>query len=196
MLSTESTADGQIFEAGRHVRQTSTRLKSYSSVMELNPDLMDITAQLDHDRAEGIFYGPLHGIPFLVKDNIATKDKMETTAGSEALLGSVITRDAHVVRQLREAGAILVGHANMNEWAGIRSSEFSSGYSSRGGQTRNPYNLTTGPGGTSGGSAVAVAANLVSFALGTETDGSVTIPAFRNGLVGIKPTVGLTSRDG
>lgn len=164
--------------------------------MELNPDVMEIAASLDAERAAGSVRGPLHGIPFLVKDNIATKDKMETTAGSWALLGSVVPRDAHVVRRLRESGAILLGHASMSEWACMRTNTYSEGYSARGGQSRSPYNLTLSPGGSSSGSAAAVAANMVMFALGTETDGSVIWPAERNALVGIKPTVGLTSRAG
>lgn len=140
--------------------------------MELNPDFMEIAAALDNERAAGRVRGPLHGIPFLVKDNIATKDKMETTAGSWALLGSVAPRDSHVVARLREAGALLLGHATLSEWADMRSSNYSEGYSARGGQARSPYNLTTNPGGSSSGSAAAVAANLCTFALGTETDGS------------------------
>ena len=164
--------------------------------MEINPDLLDIAAALDLERAKGHVRGPLHGIPFLVKDNIGTKDKMETTAGSWMLLGSVIPRDAHVVHRLREAGALLMGHATLSEWADMRTNSYSEGYSARGGQCRSPYNLTTTPGGSSSGSGSAVAANLVTFALGTETDGSVIDPAERNAVVGIKPTVGLTSRDG
>ncbi|RFU32293.1 hypothetical protein B7463_g4036, partial [Scytalidium lignicola] len=164
--------------------------------MEINPDVLEIAAALDQERAHGKVRGPLHGIPFLVKDNIGTKDKMETTAGSWALLGSVIPRDAHVVALLRQAGAVLMGHATLSEWADMRSNIYSEGYSARGGQCRSPYNLTTTPGGSSSGSAAAVAANQMMFALGTETDGSVINPAERNALVGIKPTVGLTSRAG
>lgn len=140
--------------------------------MELNPDMMQIAATLDLERSQGHIRGPLHGIPFLVKDNIATKDKMETTAGSWALLGSVVPRDAHVVSRLREDGAILMGHATLSEWADMRSNSYSEGYSARGSQARSPYNLTVNPGGSSSGSAGAVAANLVVFSLGTETDGS------------------------
>lgn len=164
--------------------------------MEINPDLFEIAASLDTERRKGQTRGPLHGIPFLVKDNIATKDQMETTAGSWALLGSIVPRDAFVVRKLREAGAILMGHATLSEWADMRSNIYSEGYSARGGQCRSPYNLTVNPGGSSSGSGVAVTANIVPFALGTETDGSITSPADRNSLVGIKPTIGLTSRDG
>ncbi|KAH8676894.1 amidase signature domain-containing protein [Tricladium varicosporioides] len=167
-----------------------------NAVMELNPDLFEIANDLDAERKQGYIRGPLHGIPFLVKDNIATKDKMETTAGSWMLLGSVVPRDAHVVHRLRESGAILMGHATLSEWADMRSNSYSEGYSARGGQARSPYNLTQNPGGSSSGSGGAVAANLVPFALGTETDGSIINPAERNSLVGIKPTVGLTSRSG
>ena len=140
--------------------------------MELNPDFMPIAAALDAERAAGSVRGPLHGIPFLVKDNIATKDKMETTAGSWMLLGSVVPRDAYVVAKLREAGALLLGKATLSEWADMRSSGYSEGYSARGGQARSPYNLTLNPGGSSSGSAASVAGNICMFSLGTETDGS------------------------
>jgi amidase len=167
-----------------------------NSIIELNPDAEDIAIALDAERAAGHVRGPLHGIPFIVKDNIATKDQMETTAGSWMLLGSVVPRDAFVVAKLRQAGALLMGKATLSEWADMRSNNYSEGYSARGGQPRSPYNLTLNPGGSSSGSAAAVAANIVPFALGTETDGSVINPAERNALVGIKPTVGLTSRAG
>ncbi|KAF7889748.1 uncharacterized protein EAF02_002163 [Botrytis sinoallii] len=166
------------------------------TVMQINPEFIQIASALDHERKLGKIRGPLHGIPFLVKDNIATKDKLETTAGSWMLLGSIVPRDAHVVKRLRESGAILMGHSTLSEWADMRSNSYSEGYSARGGQCRSPYNLTTTPGGSSSGSASAVGANLITFALGTETDGSVINPAERNGVVGFKPTVGLTSRDG
>lgn len=142
--------------------------------MELNPDFMQIATALDAERAAGLVRGPLHGIPFLVKDNIATKDKMETTAGSWMLMASVVPRDAYVVARLREAGALLLGKATMSEWADMRSSSYSEGYSARGGQARSPYNLTLNPGGSSSGSVAAVAGNICMFALGTETDGSGT----------------------
>ncbi|KAI9742697.1 MAG: hypothetical protein M1818_003838 [Claussenomyces sp. TS43310] len=165
-------------------------------LLQLNPDVLDIAARLDAERRAGIIRGPLHGIPFLVKDNIASKDKMETTAGSAALLGSIVPRDAHVLAQLRHAGAVLLGKATLSEWADMRSNNYSEGYSARGGQCRSAYNLTVNPGGSSSGSAAAVGANAIAFALGTETDGSVINPAERNAVVGIKPTVGLTSRAG
>ncbi|KAF9890131.1 hypothetical protein FE257_006292 [Aspergillus nanangensis] len=166
------------------------------AVLQHNPDAVMIAKMLDEERAHGKLRGPLHGIPFLVKDNIATKDRMETTAGSLALLGSVVPRDSFVVDKLRRAGAILLGKAALSEWADMRSTNYSEGFSGRGGQCRSAYNLTVNPGGSSSGSGVAVGANLVPFALGTETDGSVINPAQRNAAVGIKPTVGLTSRDG
>lgn len=170
--------------------------KYLDAIMELNPDFMQIASALDAERAAGYVRGPLHGIPFLIKDNIASKDKMETTAGSWVLLGSIVPRDAHVVARLREQGALLFGHATLSEWADMRSNFYSEGYSARGGQARGPYNLTMNPGGSSSGSGAAVAANLCMFSLGTETDGSVISPAERNALLGIKPTVGLTSRAG
>ena len=140
--------------------------------MELNPDYLQIASSLDAERKSGKVRGPLHGIPFVVKDNIATKDKMETTAGSWALLGSVVPRDAFVIKKLREAGAVLLGKATLSEWADMRSNDYSEGYSARGGQARSPYNLVVNPGGSSSGSAAAVAANQVAFSLGSETDGS------------------------
>lgn len=162
----------------------------------MNPDALAIASELDAKRRVGRVRGPLHGIPFLVKDNIASKDKLQTTAGSWALQGSIVPRDAFVVSRLRQAGAVLMGKATLSEWADMRSNNYSEGYSGRGGQARSSYNLTVNPGGSSSGSAIAVANNVVSFALGTETDGSVINPAERNAIVGIKPTVGLTSRAG
>ncbi|KAK5266572.1 hypothetical protein LTR96_008419 [Exophiala xenobiotica] len=173
--------------------QTQTYL---SSILEFNPDALSIAQARDHERKHGKIRGPLHGIPFIVKDNIAAKDKMETTAGSWALVGSIVPRDAHVVSKLRDAGAVLFGKASLSEWADMRSNNYSEGYSARGGQCRSAYNLTVSPGGSSSGSGVAVSANVIAFALGTETDGSVISPAERNSIVGIKPTVGLTSRAG
>lgn len=167
-----------------------------NSLLQLNPDALAIAAQMDSERAAGRVRGPLHGIPFTVKDNIATRDNLETMAGSWALLGSVVPRDAFVVKQLRDAGAVLFGKATLSEWADMRSNSYSEGYSARGGQARSSYNLTLNPGGSSSGSAAGVAANAIAFSLGTETDGSVINPAERNAIVGIKPTVGLTSRSG
>nr|OQO27358.1 hypothetical protein B0A51_05063 [Rachicladosporium sp. CCFEE 5018] len=167
-----------------------------NSVLEINPDAYDIATSLDCERKAGKVRSKLHGLPFLVKDNIASADKLQSTAGSWALLGSVVPRDAFVVAKLREAGAILLGKATLSEWADMRSNNYSEGYSARGGQARSPYNFTVNPGGSSTGSAIAVSNNVVPFALGTETDGSVINPSMRNAIVGIKPTVGLTSRAG
>jgi len=166
------------------------------SVIELNPDALEIAQALDKERHTKGSRGPLHGIPLLLKDNIATLDRMQTTAGSLALVGSRPPRDAFVAQKLREAGAVLLGKANLSEWANLRSTTSSSGWSARGGQTRNPYVLDRTPCGSSSGSAVAIAANLAVASLGSETDGSIICPATSNGLVGIKPTVGLTSRAG
>jgi amidase len=166
------------------------------SIIEINPDIREIARSLDEERAAKGPRGPLHGIPILLKDNIATADRMQTTAGSLALVGARPKRDAFVASRLREAGAVLLGKANLSEWANFRSSASSSGWSGRGGQVRNPYVLDRSPCGSSAGSAVAVAANLVAAALGTETDGSIMCPSSLNGVVGIKPTVGLTSRAG
>ena len=166
------------------------------AVLEANPDALAIADALDAERRERGPRGPLHGIPILLKDNIDTADAMETTAGSLALLGSRPARDATVAARLRAAGAVLLGKTNMSEWANFRSTRSSSGWSARGGQCRNPYVLDRNPCGSSSGSAVAVAAGLCAAALGTETDGSIVCPATLCGVVGLKPTVGLTSRAG
>lgn len=165
-------------------------------MLQVNPDALRIARKTDAERAAGLIRGPLHGIPFVVKDNIASKDRLETAAGSLALVGSIVPRDSFVVAQLRKAGAVLLGKSTLSEWADARSSNYSEGYSATGGQARSSYNLTVNPGGSSSGSAIAVANNVVAFALGTETDGSVINPAERNAIVGIKPTVGLVSRAG
>ena len=166
------------------------------SVIETNPDAPAIAAQLDRERAAGDVRGPLHGIPILLKDNIDTADHMQTTAGSLALLGSRPACDATVAAALREAGAIILGKANLSEWANFRSNGSTSGWSARGGQCCNSYDLSRNPGGSSSGSGAAVSANLAAAALGTETDGSIVNPAGACGIVGIKPTVGLSSRAG
>lgn len=166
------------------------------SVLEVNPDALAIADSLDAERRAGRVRGPLHGIPILLKDNIDTNDKQLTTAGSLALVGSRPTQDATVARKLRDAGAILLGKANLSEWANFRSTQSSSGWSGRGRQTKNPYALDRNPCGSSSGSAAAVAASLAAAALGTETDGSIVCPSSLCGVVGIKPTVGLTSRAG
>ena len=166
------------------------------SVIELNPDAEEIATTLDRERKEGRVRGPLHGIPILIKDNIDTRDRMMTTAGSLALLGSKPLQDAFVAKKLRDAGAVILGKTNLSEWANFRSSKSSSGWSARGGQTRNPYALDRNPCGSSSGSGVAASANLCAAAIGTETDGSIVCPSNANSLVGIKPTVGLVSRSG
>ncbi|MES2206106.1 MAG: amidase family protein [Pseudomonadota bacterium] len=166
------------------------------SIIEINPDLLDIAKALDKERKEKGSRGLLHGIPILLKDNIDTKDKMLTTAGSWSMVGSIPEKDATVALKLRDAGGILFGKANMSEWANYRSSNSSNGWSGRGGQTKNPYHLAQDPCGSSTGSAVAVSANLVAVSLGTETSGSIICPSATCGVVGIKPTVGLVSRAG
>ncbi len=167
-----------------------------NSVIELNPDVLEIADRLDEERKTGKVHGPLHGIPILIKDNIATKDRMQTTAGSLALEGSIVPRDAYLVKKLRKAGAIILGKTNLSEWANFRGKNSVSGWSSRGGLTRNPYALDRSACGSSSGSGAAVAANFCAAAIGTETDGSIICPAQTNGIVGIKPTVGLISRSG
>ncbi len=167
-----------------------------NAVIELNPDSLTIAAQLDDERKAGRVRGPLHGIPVLIKDNIDTADKMRTTAGSLALADNIAARDAFVADRLRAAGAIILGKTNLSEWANFRSSHSSSGWSGRGGQTRNPYALDRSPSGSSSGSGSAASSCYCAGAIGTETDGSVTSPSAASGLVGIKPTVGLVSRSG
>lgn len=166
------------------------------SILEINPDAMAVARSLDEERATTGPRGPLHGIPILLKDNIATADAMQTTAGSLALVGARVPRDAFVAKKLRAAGAVILGKANLSEWANFRSDHSSSGWSGRGGQVHNPYVLDRSPCGSSSGSAVAVAASLAAASLGSETDGSILCPSAVNGVVGIKPTVGLTSRAG
>lgn len=166
------------------------------SVIETDPDALQVADALDRERAEKGPRGPLHGIPILLKDNIDTAGAMATTAGSLALVGSRPSADAFLVQQLRKAGAVILGKTNLSEWANIRSSRSTSGWSGRGGLTRNPYALDRNTSGSSSGSAVAVAASLCACAVGTETDGSIVSPSSVNGIVGIKPTVGLVSRTG
>jgi amidase len=169
---------------------------SVRSVLEINPDALDIATTLDRERADGHVRGLLHGIPILLKDNIDTADNQQTTAGSLALVGISVAEDATVAARLRAAGAVLLGKTNMSEWANFRSAFSASGWSARGGQTRNPHVLDRTPSGSSSGSAAAVAASLCTVAIGTETDGSIISPSAVCGVVGIKPTVGLTSRAG
>jgi amidase len=180
----------------RRIRRIDLSGIQLNSVIEVNPDALEIAAELDAERRKGKVRGPLHGIPILVKDNFATRDKMETTAGSLALLGSVVPRDAFVVRQLRRAGAVILGKTNLSEWANFRSTQSSSGWSGRAGQCLSPYVLDHNPCGSSSGSGTAAAASLAAGTLGTETDGSIVCPSSHNSLCGIKPTLGLTSRSG
>ncbi len=167
-----------------------------NAVIELNPDALAIADDLDKERKAGKIRGHLHGIPVLIKDNINTGDKMLTTAGALALMGNKAVKDAFIIQQLRAAGAVLLGKTNLSEWANFRSTRSCSGWSSRGGQTKNPVILDRNASGSSSGSGSAVAANLCTVAIGTETDGSIISPASVNGIVGIKPTVGLLSRSG
>jgi len=175
------------------IKELNGRLKA---ILEINPEALAIARNLDRERKEKGPRGRLHGIPIVLKDNLDTHDKMTTTAGSLALEGSIPVRDAYVVARLREAGAVILAKANLSEWANFRSDNSSSGWSGRGGQCRNPYALDRNPCGSSSGSAVAVSANLCAVAIGTETNGSIVCPSNANGVVGIKPTVGLVSRSG
>ena len=165
-------------------------------VIEVNPDALAVAESLDRERKGGRVRGPLHGIPMLLKDNLDTADRMTTTAGSLALAGSTPAQDSSVAAKLRAAGVVFLGKANLSEWANFRSTHSTSGWSGRGGQARNPYVLDRNPCGSSSGSGGAVAANLCAVAIGTETDGSIVCPSAANGIVGIKPTVGLVSRAG
>ena len=167
-----------------------------NAVIEINPEALAIARALDKERKAKGPRGLLHGVPILLKDNLDTGDRMMTTAGSLALFGSLAPRDSFVAQKLRAAGAVILGKTNLSEWANFRSSRSTSGWSGRGGQTKNPYALDRNPSGSSSGSAVAVAANLCAAAIGTETDGSIVSPSSFNGIVGIKPTVGLVSRAG
>jgi amidase len=199
----QNLIDRHGFSAASLVRKYLKRIEAIdrsgprlNAVLELNPDALSIAAELDRERKAHGRRGPLHGIPVLVKDNIDTHDRMTTTAGSLALKGSRPLRDAFLVERLRAAGAVLLGKTNLSEWANFRGFNSSSGWSGRGGQTRNPYALDRNPSGSSSGSAVAVSANLCPVAVGTETDGSILSPSSFTGIVGLKPTVGLISRSG
>ncbi|MEO8041289.1 MAG: amidase [Acidobacteriota bacterium] len=171
--------------------------RATNAMIEMNPDALAIAAELDRDRKAGKIRGPLHGIPVVLKDNIDTADKMKTTAGSLALLDAPVPkRDAFLVEQLRRAGAVILGKTNLSEWANFRSTVSTSGWSGRGGQTRNPYILDRNPCGSSSGTGAAIAANFAAVGIGTETDGSIVCPSSICGIVGLKPTVGLISRSG
>jgi amidase len=176
------------------IRAIDKRGPAVNAVIQINPDALRIADALDKERRTNRPRGPLHGIPVLIKDNIGTADRMMTTAGSLALLGSIPSSDAFLVSRLRDAGAVILGKTNLSEWANIRSNRSTSGWSGRGGQTRNPYALDRNPCGSSSGSGVAVSANQCAVAVGTETSGSIICPSTTNGIVGIKPTVGLVSR--
>ena len=178
------------------IQQIDTQGPALNAVIELNPEARSIADTLDAERASKGPRGPLHGIPVLIKDNIGTADHMMTTAGSMALVGFTPPKDSAVARRLREAGAVILGKTNLSEWANFRSSHSSSGWSGRGGQTRNPYALDRNPCGSSSGSGAGVSANLCAVAIGSETDGSIVCPSAMNGVVGIKPTLGLVSRAG
>lgn len=178
------------------IEEVDKRGPGLNSVIELNPDALSIAADLDKERKAKRLRGALHGIPILIKDNIDTHDRMTTTAGSLALGGSIPLQDSFVAKKLRDAGAVIIGKTNLSEWANFRSSHSSSGWSGRGGQTKNPYVLDRNPCGSSSGTGAAISANLATIGIGTETDGSVVCPSSANSLVGIKPTVGLISRAG
>jgi amidase len=180
----------------QRIEQIDKRGPAINAVIELNPDALGIARALDKERKEKGPRGPLHGIPVLLKDNIDTHDRMMTTAGSLALLNSIAPRDSFVAERLREAGSVILGKTNLSEWANFRSSRSTSGWSGRGGQTKNPYVLDRNPSGSSSGSGAAVSANLCAAAIGTETDGSIISPSSLCGMVGLKPTVGLVSRSG
>lgn len=196
MQSGKETAVSLVRKYLRRIEDFNQRGPRLRAVLEINPDAPAIARALDHERKAKGPRGPLHGIPVLIKDNLDTHDRMMTTAGSLALLGSVPPRDSFVVQKLREAGAVMLGKTNLSEWANFRGDRSSSGWSGRGGQTNNPYALDRNPSGSSSGSAAGVAANLCAVAIGTETDGSIISPAAVCGVVGVKPTVGLVSRAG
>ena len=196
MKSGKYTARGITEKYLARIDAVDKRGPAVNSVIELNPDALALAEDSDKERKQKGARGPLHGIPVLIKDNIDTADKMMTTAGSLALVGSKPPKDSMVAQKLREAGAIIIGKTNLSEWANIRSRHSSSGWSGRGGQTKNPYALDRNPCGSSSGSGAAVSANLCTVAIGTETDGSIVCPSSSNGLAGIKPTVGSVSRSG
>ncbi len=178
------------------IERIDRRGPALNSVIETNPDAVAIAEALDRERKQGRVRGPLHGVPVLIKDNIGTADRMETTAGSLALVGARPASDAFIVGRLREAGAVIIGKTNLSEWANFRSTHSTSGWSGRGGQTRNPYALDRNPCGSSSGTGAGVSANLALVGVGTETDGSIVCPSGTCGIVGIKPTLGLVSRSG
>jgi amidase len=196
MSSGKHTSESIMKKYLERIDEIDKRGPAINSVIEVNPDALAIATEMDRERKAGRRRGPLHGIPVLIKDNIDTHDRMMTTAGSLALQGSIAPQDSTVAKKLREAGAVIIGKTNLSEWANFRSSHSSSGWSGRGGQTKNPYVLDRNPCGSSSGTGAAIAANLAAIGVGTETDGSVVCPSNANSLVGIKPTVGLISRAG
>ncbi len=196
MQSGQETARSVTEQYLARIEAVDRRGPTLRSVIEINPDALTIADRLDAERRSGRTRGPLHGIPVLIKDNIATADRMMTTAGSLALVGAKPPTDAFIVTRLREAGAVILGKTNLSEWANFRSTHSTSGWSGRGGLAKNPYALDRNTSGSSSGSGAAIAANLAAAAVGTETDGSIVSPSNTNGLVGIKPTLGLLSRSG
>lgn len=196
LQSGKTTSEKLVRDYSRRIAEIDHAGPLLRSVIELNPDAPAIARDLDRERRAKGPRGPLHGVPILLKDNIDTHDRMMTTAGSLALLGSIAPRDAFIVQRLREAGAVILGKTNLSEWANFRSTRSTSGWSGRGGLTRNPYVLDRNTSGSSSGSAAAVAASLCAVAVGTETDGSILSPSSYNGIVGLKPTLGLVSRSG
>ena len=194
MKSGRFTARSLVEKYSSRIDEIDKHGPAINSVIELNPDALAIAEGLDQERKIKGPRGPLHGIPVLIKDNIDTADRMMTTAGSLALLGSKPAKDSFVAEKLRAAGAVILGKTNLSEWANIRSSHSTSGWSGRGGLTKNPYALDRNPCGSSSGSGAGVSANLCAAAIGTETDGSIVCPSSSNGIAGIKPTVGLVSR--
>ena len=196
MVSGRRTAQSITRDYLERIEDMDRKGPALRAVLEINPDAMAIAKSLDEERKSRGTRGPMHGIPVLIKDNIDTHDRMTTTAGSYALEGSIPPQDAFIAKRLRDAGAIILGKTNLSEWANFRSTHSSSGWSGRGGQAKNPYVLDRSPCGSSSGSGSAVAANFCTVAVGTETDGSITCPASINGIVGIKPTLGLVSRAG
>src|ERR1700674_4443443 len=196
MKSGKFTARSLVEKYSARIDEIDKHGPAINSVLELNPDALSIADALDQERKSKGPRGPLHGIPVLIKDNIDTADRMMTTAGSLALVGSKPAKDSFVAQKLRAAGAVILGKTNLSEWANIRSSHSVSGWSGRGGQTRNPYALDRNPCGSSSGTGAGISANLAAAGIGTETDGSIVCPSSSNGLAGIKPTVGLVSRGG
>ena len=196
MKSGKFTARSLVEKYTARIEEIDKRGPAVNAIIEMNPDAASIAEALDRERKDKGPRGPLHGIPVLVKDNIDTADHMMTTAGSLALMGSKPPKDSFVVQRLRAAGAVILGKTNLSEWANIRSSHSTSGWSGRGGLTKNPYALDRNPCGSSSGTGAGISANLAAAGIGTETDGSIVCPSSSNGLAGIKPTVGLVSRGG